>query len=75
MISKESAVMYRSLITNCVERIGRRSTNREVLGDIVLDETNISSIPGAFSLLVHLVLVASGLLCGLGGFLLSGVGL
>ena len=35
-------------------------TYGEVLGDIVLDETDISSVTGASSLLVSLVLVASG---------------
>jgi hypothetical protein len=66
--------MYRSLINNCVSRTQTlESTYREVLGDILLDETNISSISGALSLLVHLVLVASEFGGSLGGFHLSGV--
>jgi hypothetical protein len=51
---------------------------REVLGDVILHETNISSVSRASAVLVNLVRVASardGGLGLLGGFLLSGVGL
>ena len=51
---------------------------REVLGDVILHETNISSVSWASAVLVNLVLVASargGGLGLLGGFLLCGVGL
>jgi hypothetical protein len=51
---------------------------REVLGDVILHETNISSVSWASAVLVNLVRVASardGGLGLLGGFLLGGVGL
>ena len=49
-------------------------THRETLWDVLLDETNISSISRAFSLLVHFVLIAACLGGGLGGCLCLGEG-
>ena len=46
-----------------------RSSYREVLGDVFLDETNISGVSGASAVLVNFVLVASAL--GGGGGLLG----
>ena len=51
---------------------------REVLGNVVLHEADVSSVSWASAVLVNLVLVASargGGLGLLGGFLLCGVGL
>lgn len=55
-----------------------RCTYREVFGDILLNEADISSVSRAFALLVHLVLIAVELLGCDSGFLglqVSGVGL